>query len=165
MDIKEIRRLRLRKLVLTRFSGKQSAFADAIGRSASYVARLFSDNPAHSRNVGESLAREIETICQVPRGFLDKPLTQMEILGAYDPTTNPPSIAKEKVEADAPPRLAGIPQTHGDDYEHVSLTVLDVPEWLGFGAQLKEVEAVGRQLTLDAAWLRRTLSIDRKSVV
>ena len=155
MDIKDIRRLRLRKLVLTRFGGKQSAFAEAINRSASYVARLFSDNPAHSRNIGESLAREIEKICEVPAGFLDQPPTQVESLGAFDPVTNPPPRAirgGERAHTDSMPGFA-------DHYEQISLPVLDVPEGLQFENRLANVEMVARVLTLDSAWLRRTLSI------
>lgn len=152
MDIKDIRRFRLRKLVLTRFSGKQSAFADAIGRSASYVARLFSENPAHSRNIGEALARDIERLCEVPVGFLDQPLTNVELLGAYDPQTNPPIAHKL---GDSKPILLS---EHPDQYEQVSLPVIDVPEGLELGNRMADVEMVARVLTLDAAWLRRTLS-------
>lgn len=157
MDIKDIRRYRLRKLVLTRFSGKQSAFADAIGRSASYVARLFSSNPAHSRNIGESLARQIEQICEVPTGFLDRPLTKAEELGAFDPATNPP--ARLRTGEESAEKLTHSYSDYPDHYEQVSLPVLDVPERLGFGRGMSEVETVARLLTLDAAWLRSAVSM------
>lgn len=156
MDIKDIRRFRLRKLVLTRFGGKQSAFADAIGRSASYVARLFSDNPTHSRNIGESLAREIETICEVPPGFLDQPLTRTEELGAFDPMTNPPNRGRDTKGGLVEPVQQ---QNYLDHYEQVSLPVLDVPAGLKLGTRLSEVEAVARLLTLDAAWLRSAVTM------
>ena len=155
MDIKDIRRFRLRKLVLTRFGGKQSAFADAIGRSASYVARLFSTNPAHSRNIGESLARQIEQICEVPTGFLDQPLTKAEELGAFDPATNPPARMRTEGES-AESNLA---PAYPDPYEQISLPVLDVPGRFGFGNGMSEVETVARLLTLDAAWLRSAVSM------
>lgn len=155
MDIKDIRRFRLKKLMLTRFGGKQSAFADAIGRSPSYVARLFSSNPAHSRNIGESLARQIEQICEVPTGFLDQPLTKAEELGAFDPATNPPARMRKGGES-AETNLA---PAYLDHYEQISLPVLDVPERLGFGHGMSEVETVARLLTLDAAWLRSAVSM------
>ncbi|MGP5283184.1 S24 family peptidase [Pseudomonas helleri] len=155
MDIKDIRRFRLRKLVLTRFGGKQSAFADAIGRSASYVARLFSSNPAHSRNIGESLARQIEQLCEVPTGFLDQPLTKAEELGAFDPATNPPTRIRKEVES----LESDLTPTYPDHYEQVSLPVIDIPERLGLGHRMSEVEAVARLLTLDAVWLRSAVSM------
>lgn len=155
MDIKDIRRFRLKKLVLTLFGGKQSAFADRIGRSASYVARLFSDSPEHSRNIGEVLARDIERICEVPAGFLDQPLTKVELAGAYDPMTNPPPRSSNVGERSMPDVSPG----YQDHYEQISLPVIDVPEGLELGDRLADVEMVARGLTLDSAWLRRTLSI------
>ncbi|RYF35667.1 MAG: XRE family transcriptional regulator [Cytophagaceae bacterium] len=154
MDIKDIRRFRLKKLVLTLFGGKQSAFADAIGRSASYVARLFSDSPEHSRNIGEVLARDIERICGVPPGFLDQPLTKVELLGAYDPTTNPPPRSGHGSERSVQEVSPG----YQDHYEQVSLPVIDIPDGLRLGERMADVEMVARGLTLDSAWLRRTLS-------
>jgi phage repressor protein C with HTH and peptisase S24 domain len=156
MDIKDIRRFRLRKLVLTRFGGKQSAFADAIGRSASYVARIFSENPAHSRNIGESLAREIEKICAVPTGFLDQPLTEIERMGAYDPATNPPGTK----EFSLPPRLAQKIDAYKD---HVSVPVMDIRASMGSGAQPPNVEIVASSMTLETDWLRRTVAITELS--
>lgn len=152
MDIKEIRRFRLRKLVLTRFSGKQSALAEAIGRSPSYVARIFSENPAHSRNIGESLAREIEAICAVPTGFLDQPLTKAEEMGVFDPATNLPGDPISGL----PRRLAQKIEAYSD---LVEVPTMDVTASMGPGSEPPGVEIIASSMILETAWLRRTVAM------
>lgn len=74
MDIKEIRKARLRQLINLKFGGVMARLAEAIGRQSSYVARLLAENSDHSRNIGEKLAREIEQACDLPYRYLDAPL-------------------------------------------------------------------------------------------
>lgn len=151
MDIKDIRRYRLRKLVTFQFGGKQSAFADAIGRSPSYVARLFSDNPAHARNIGESLARQIEIACGLPTNFLDQAPGQRELDDDYDPLKTPPH---ERYRL--PPALAQKIDAYADQ---VLIPMLDVTASMGPGSEPPEVETVVSSMTLERAWLGRTISI------
>ncbi|MBD1586720.1 S24 family peptidase [Pseudomonas typographi] len=73
MDIKEIRKLRLKQLINLKFGGVMARLAEAIGRQSSYVARILSDNPDHGRNIGEKLARQIEEACDLPYRYLDAP--------------------------------------------------------------------------------------------
>lgn len=151
MDIKDVRRYRLRNLVIRKFGGKQAALAEAIGRTASYVARLFSTKPDHSRNIGENLAREIERLCGEPVGSLDQLLTPYELdivmeplLDSDDPTTGVlPRIRLEQVRA-------------FDGY--VEIPALDVRTAMGEGLTHLEVEPVANTLTLDSAWIGRNVS-------
>mgnify|MGYP003365260952 CR=1 FL=1 len=75
MDIKEIRRRNLRALMQYYLldvpgSGK-AAFADEIGIPPSQLSQLTSDNP--SRNIGDTMARRIESNLQLPHAWLDSP--------------------------------------------------------------------------------------------
>lgn len=83
MDIKEIRRFRLRALIRSEFGGVSARFAEKIGKQPSYIARIFSGNAGHARNVGEGLARQIESICGLSSGYLDVPPTDEELMNSY----------------------------------------------------------------------------------
>ncbi|UHC84856.1 hypothetical protein LS633_13965 [Pseudomonas sp. NIBR-H-19] len=155
MDIKDIRRFRLRKLLLSRFRSKQSALADAIGRSPSYIARLFSDKPEHSRNIGEALAREIESLCDLPVGFLDQPLTNVEEAGFYDPQTNPPGIDSAKL-----PQMFSHQVAIFNDQVAVPLLKISPPNSGDVDAKAEEVDSVATSITLDRNWLQRTLGLN-----
>lgn len=157
MDIKDIRRFRLRKLLLTRFRSKQSALADAIGRSPSYIARLFSEKPEHSRNIGESLAREIESLCDLPSGFLDQPLTNVEEAGFYDPQTNPPGVDNSKL-----PQMFSHEVAVFNDKVAIPLLKVSPP---ASAEDPKEVDSSVTSVTLDKTWLQRTLSLNDVSVL
>lgn len=70
-DLSDIRQQRLRQLLdEPRFGGKQSVFAEVIGRSPDYVSRMLSHGKNRKR-IGEKLAREIEQKVGKPRGWLD----------------------------------------------------------------------------------------------
>lgn len=73
MDIKEIRKARLRQIINLKFGGVMARLAEAIGRQSSYVARILAESSDHSRNIGEKLAREIEEACDLPYRYLDAP--------------------------------------------------------------------------------------------
>lgn len=74
MDIKDIRKARLKQLINLKFGGVMARLAETIGRQSSYVARLLAESSDHSRNIGEKLAREIEEACDLPYRYLDAPL-------------------------------------------------------------------------------------------
>lgn len=56
MDMTHTRRTRLLQLRDERFDGKSSAFAEAIGRSESYVSRVLSGK----KGLGEAFCRDVE---------------------------------------------------------------------------------------------------------
>lgn len=77
MDIYEIRRENLRAIVKSRFNGKITGLAEAVDRAHSYMSRCLTKNETHRKNIGEELARDIETRLKIP------PLT-LDALGTHD---------------------------------------------------------------------------------
>jgi len=71
MDIYEIRRQNLKRLLKQRFGGKQVRLASAIDRQPGYVSRCLSDG-AHRKRIGEDLARNIESSLDLQSGWLDQ---------------------------------------------------------------------------------------------
>lgn len=67
MDIYEIRRSNLSRLIKEQFEGKQRRLADAIDRQPDYISRVLKG----TKNVGEKLAREIEQTLGLSMGWLD----------------------------------------------------------------------------------------------
>ncbi|WP_049866924.1 S24 family peptidase [Pseudomonas monteilii] len=152
--LRNVRRKRLRELVRSHFGGRQSAFASAIERSPSYVARLFSDNPSHARNIGESLARQIEGLCNLPSGWLDRSADEpaaaaTSVSSASDGAVSPALNVKEWVSTD----------DHEYEFRQVSIPVLEIPE--SWGGRQREIwsETPVRGITIDLAWLRRSMSM------
>lgn len=83
MDIFEIRRENLRALMNTRFGGKQVALADAIERSPNYISRCLSTSKTagSSKNMGEELARYIETKLGLAQYQMDRPGAFLKVGG------------------------------------------------------------------------------------
>lgn len=79
MDIYEIRRQNLRRLVTERFNGRIAGLADAIDRAPSYVSRCLTGKPEHRKRVGESLARDIEDRLDLQTFWLDVIRTSEEV--------------------------------------------------------------------------------------
>lgn len=73
MSIFDIRRRNLRRLIQMNFDDNQSLFARTINRSESYVNRLLAqtDNE-HGKNLGEKLARDIESRLRIDPGWFDQ---------------------------------------------------------------------------------------------
>jgi SOS-response transcriptional repressor LexA len=71
MDIYEIRRQNLKRLLKQRFGGKQVRLASAIDRQPGYISRCLSDG-AHRKRIGEDLARSIEASLDLQQGWLDQ---------------------------------------------------------------------------------------------
>jgi SOS-response transcriptional repressor LexA len=67
MNTAEIRRRNLKWLVDNRFDGIQSRFGSAIDRQSDYVSRLLSGK----KQLGEKLARRIESLLQLQERWLD----------------------------------------------------------------------------------------------
>lgn len=83
------RREALKRLIDERFEGKQAEFARAINRSPSLVWQCLSGH----RNIGEKLAREIESKLRLKQGWLDSDSTDFNLSGQpYTPgSDNPPA--------------------------------------------------------------------------
>lgn len=67
MDIHEVRRENLARLIRARFDGKQRRLADAIDRQPDYISRVLN----RSKNVGEAFARHVEKSLNLKPGTLD----------------------------------------------------------------------------------------------
>lgn len=80
MEIKDIRRARVRELIDRNFRGIDADFANRIGRQPSYISRIFTEKAEHRRNIGEALARQIESECGIEAGSLDRPFGDDEPL-------------------------------------------------------------------------------------
>lgn len=79
MNIKDIRRQNVQRLIRDRFNGNQAAFARAIERPAPNVSRMLKappndpDDTSDKRGIGEDLARDVERRLGLAHGFLDNP--------------------------------------------------------------------------------------------
>lgn len=70
MDINEIRKENILKIIDERFNGKKSSFAKAIKKPESQVYRIFNTG-VNGRNISTSSAREIENELGLSHGLLD----------------------------------------------------------------------------------------------
>jgi hypothetical protein len=66
-----IRKANLMELVLQKFQGNKSALARAAEVHHNHINLLLSNNPVHSRNMGEDLARRVEQRLGLPALWLD----------------------------------------------------------------------------------------------
>ena len=100
MDIAEIRRENLRRLMNEMFEGKQSKIADALEKSPNYISRCLSLTMAaeHRKKIGEDFAREIEEKLRQPRYSLDSPFR------ALNPGETSPEVERNPpgAQADGP---------------------------------------------------------------
>lgn len=65
----EIRRANARTLLASECGGTPTVFAERLGKALSQVNHIIGPNP--TKNIGTKLAREIETVFGMPRGWLD----------------------------------------------------------------------------------------------
>lgn len=79
MEIKDIRRARVRQIIDRDFGGKDADFAAKVDKQPSYISRLFTEKAEHLRNIGEKMARDIELKCGLAPGSLDRPLSEGEL--------------------------------------------------------------------------------------
>lgn len=68
VDIQEIRRERLRRLIGDEYGGNTSRFGQLIGKSQSQLSATLSSK----KGFGEKLARQIEAAIGLPKGWLDR---------------------------------------------------------------------------------------------
>ena len=154
MDIKEIRKARLQELINLKFGGVTARLAERIGRQASYLARILSGNPAHGRNIGEKLAREIEEACDLPYRYMDAPLDAEFFPGGTGWTwTNKTGAA----EGDDPSR----PETHLPDATDASLLIpkMDVRTDVGEWEQRPNFDRMISSIGLHKNWVRMNLQV------
>lgn len=71
-DVHAIRRTNIHELVMQKFAGNKSAFSRAAQVHSNHVNLLLSKNEAHRRNLGEELARRIESALGLPDLWLDR---------------------------------------------------------------------------------------------
>ncbi|AQZ96648.1 helix-turn-helix transcriptional regulator [Halopseudomonas phragmitis] len=93
MKIHDIRRANLAAIIETKFSGKQSAFAAAVERQASYINRcLLPPENKHSKPIGEKIARHIEKALNLSPLALDSPIgystEERQSFSVSEPTTH-----------------------------------------------------------------------------
>lgn len=96
MDIAEIRRENLRRLMNEMFEGKQSKIADALEKSPNYISRCLSLTMAaeHRKKIGEDFAREIEEKLNRPRYSLDMLPAQDQRAGDLDAEKGRPAAGE-----------------------------------------------------------------------
>ena len=66
-----VRKDNMMRLVLDKFQGNKAAFSRVTGIHQNHVNLMASDNPNTQRNMGEELARRIESAIQLPNGWMD----------------------------------------------------------------------------------------------
>lgn len=72
MDIFQCRRDNLLMLIINRFGGNQTAFAEAVDIKPPQVNRWISRTTRDARNIGERSARSIEQKLALPAGWMDQ---------------------------------------------------------------------------------------------
>jgi transcriptional regulator with XRE-family HTH domain len=82
MDIYETRRTRV-TLLIKRLGLNYSQFGDRVEVAPQTVSRWFRDDK-HAKNIGEKVARRIEELCDLPRGWLDGVDTVAEVAATYN---------------------------------------------------------------------------------
>ncbi len=71
MNISEIRKSNVKRIIDIDFDGNVAAFSKSIGKQESQIHRIFNNGP-HGRNIGSSLARTIENKLGKPKDSLDQ---------------------------------------------------------------------------------------------
>lgn len=71
MNIYEIRKNNLRFIIDSIFQGKQAELTKALGKNQSTISRIFTSTGS-GRNIGDTLAREIEAAANKPKFWLDQ---------------------------------------------------------------------------------------------
>ncbi len=99
MNIADLRRENLRKLLEDRFEGKKSALAHAIEREPSYISRCLSDK-SHRKKIGEDFARHIERSLNLPSGWMDQDQDKSSAVVSEHPAFKESNVAP-------PPKMEG----------------------------------------------------------
>lgn len=70
-SISDIRRANLLALIEDKYEGNRSAFSRATGKNVNLINLVLTANPDFRRNIGERLARDLEELASLPKGWLD----------------------------------------------------------------------------------------------
>ncbi len=70
-DINEIRRINANRVLRERFGGVVKAMADHLDIAPGFVSRVLNSQSANAKNIGDSLARRIESIGEHELNWLD----------------------------------------------------------------------------------------------
>ena len=97
MDVHEMRRVHLQRLIQEYAGGEQKAFAKRTGCSVGYISQVING----FRNLGPSVARRIEAALQQPRGAMDRDPAELppEAVELAREWMALPAEAKEEVRA------------------------------------------------------------------
>lgn len=71
VSIYELRKKNLQEVIFDRFKGNKAAFSRKADVHPNHTNLVLSDNPEHRRNIGEELARRIESSIGLPPMWLD----------------------------------------------------------------------------------------------
>jgi len=71
VNIQTIRKENLKELVMDKFQGNRSAFSRAAGIHHNHINLLLSANDTYKRNMGEEMARRIESMLGLPSLWMD----------------------------------------------------------------------------------------------
>jgi hypothetical protein len=71
MEVFDVRRANLRELIASKFEGNRSAFSRAAGKNVNLINLSLTTNLELRRNIGEKLARDIESACGLPENWMD----------------------------------------------------------------------------------------------
>lgn len=85
MDIADIRRENIRKYIKDNFRTR-AEFAEKINKSPAQVAMWFMKSQGR-RDIGEKLARDIETALELPSGWMDRQTLSTTHATRYETTT------------------------------------------------------------------------------
>ena len=139
MDPREIRRLKLNKVVDDLFEGKRSALAAAIGQQSGFVTRILSEpGTKNAKTIGEKLARSIEEALKLPRMYLD---TEGEAAPASELSARPIKVWEAESELPAD--------------EYVFLPRLDISASCGTGAIIWHIDEKGQRQAFRRSWAER----------
>ncbi|GEM_PF-5468793 len=81
MDIYEIRRRNLDRIIEEDFGANRSELARAMGKHENSLGRFFTESD-YARNIGSAVAREIEQAAKRPEGWMDTEHLDAELLGS-----------------------------------------------------------------------------------
>lgn len=152
MDLYEIRRLNLVNLV-TKLT-TQAEFARRTGISPSYLSRMLKPvGEAPRKNIGEEMARQIESSLGLDEGDMDRlhgrsesKATGKHLVPAHDPKGVPvPSLFPQDAEAEGT----------------ISIALMNVHAAMGSGAVAPEHEEVVQRMVLSEPWLRRNAAFSK----
>lgn len=102
MDINDIWLTNIRYLVDTEHNGRQAGLAEKLGKQPNVISRLFSKNLEHKRNVTAKLVRQIESLYQLPSGWMNSVHNNEEQVSLLHLQDVPDTARETKIHNDVP---------------------------------------------------------------